>query len=107
MITCPVCSGSGEVQRKDRKNGTRLNDIKVSTVMGTKWTAVEMVDGWRHFVVIGKRGGGKNAEAELSSLCGGESERTKLFVNLEVRKMYFVGGEEGERHRDLFLRFAP
>mmetsp|Transcript_785 Transcript_785/g.1932 ORF Transcript_785/g.1932 Transcript_785/m.1932 type:complete len:408 (-) Transcript_785:1264-2487(-) len=72
LVECALCRGSGVAKKRTRGNAP-LNDITATTVLNTKWTAVESQRGQRHFVCVGKTGSGSKGTAQLTSLIGGEN----------------------------------
>ena len=42
---------------------------KFPYLLGSKWTAQQKVDGWRHFQVVNRKNQGKWVYAELASAC--------------------------------------
>lgn len=96
LIHCRLCNGSG-VNPCDICNETgslalggfaRKNTVRVASMVGTKWTSVEAIDGkWRHFFCIGKKGrNAKNGLAVLSSTCGPAKKRITLEVPVSQLK---------------------
>mmetsp|Transcript_787 Transcript_787/g.1951 ORF Transcript_787/g.1951 Transcript_787/m.1951 type:complete len:126 (-) Transcript_787:2206-2583(-) len=80
LVECALCRGSGVAKKRTRGNAP-LNDITATTVLNTKWTAVESQRGQRHFVCVGKTGSGSKGTAQLTSLIGGEN----FSVTIEVK----------------------
>lgn len=95
-IYCRLCGGSGqrpcavcnETGSLARGGFAKKNTVRVSSMVGTKWTSVSAIDGkWRHFLCVGKKGrNAKDGVAVLSSTCGPVQNRIKVEVPVSELK---------------------
>ncbi|KAK9827564.1 hypothetical protein WJX74_010792 [Apatococcus lobatus] len=88
---CRHCKGSGHVPCKDCK-GTGIlprggyhakNEVVLSRIQGSKWTALNSTLGWRHFHAISSRKDGRQSYVLLAATC---EKSTKLWVNTKILK---------------------
>jgi tryptophan-rich hypothetical protein len=101
---CRLCAGSGAIPCEPCRGLGMLpaggfatkNSIKLSSIVGSQWTAVEAIQGrWRHFRVIGRKGkAAKDAVLTLTGTCG--PAKSRLVVNVPVtdlrRRDLWAGG---------------
>lgn len=76
---CEVCGGRGVLERG---GFARRNPVRLDSLVGSKWTAVQAIEGrWRHFICAGRRGKmARTAIAKLSSTCGPRAKRIHIEV---------------------------
>lgn len=54
---------------------------KFPYLLGSKWTAQQKVDGWRHFQVVNRKNQGKWVYAEMEASC---DPNVKFWINAKV-----------------------
>ncbi|PAX53803.1 TIGR02450 family Trp-rich protein [Brunnivagina elsteri] len=60
---------------------TKPKKQKFPYLLGSKWTAQQKVDGWRHFQVINRKNQGKWVYAEMTSSC---DPNVKFWINATI-----------------------
>lgn len=85
MLPCQVCHGEGTLRRG---GFSRRNAVRMTTLVGSKWTSAQAIDGkWRHFLCIQKKGSNmRNAVAVLNSTCGPTQNRISIDVPVKDLK---------------------
>jgi len=64
---------------------------KFPYLVGSKWTAQQKIDGWRHFQVVNRKNQGNLVFAELVAAC---DPNIRFWVNarmLKVRSLWLAG----------------
>lgn len=92
-IPCTLCRSTGVLARG---GFSRHNMVRVSSLVGSKWTSVSAIDGkWRHFLCVGKKGSNlANGVALLASTCGPVDKRIRIEVparQLKIREVWQGG----------------
>lgn len=57
--------------------------LKFPHLLGSKWTAQQTVDGWRHFEVVNRKNEGSLVFAEIVSSC---DPSVRFWINAKVLK---------------------
>ncbi len=80
VVRCNVCDGRGVIRATGHRKRNALN---INRVNGSRWTAVVIRSGHRHYVVSEIRGSRKkkNLELRMSNSCGPEEKRVHLWVS--------------------------
>lgn len=79
MVRCNVCEGRGVT----RATGPRKrNTVNPDRIVGSRWTAVEIREGWRHYICAETKGSRKknNFEVRMTNSCGPEEKRVNLWI---------------------------
>jgi len=79
IVRCNVCDGRAVTKATGHR---KRNTLNVNRVVGSRWTSVEIREGWRQFECTELSGSRKkkNFEVRMSNTCGPEEHRVHLWI---------------------------
>mmetsp|Transcript_24115 Transcript_24115/g.27922 ORF Transcript_24115/g.27922 Transcript_24115/m.27922 type:complete len:263 (+) Transcript_24115:179-967(+) len=82
VVRCNVCEGKGVTRATGNRKRNALNPARV---VGSRWTAVEIRHGHRHYIASEIKGSRKkkSLEIRMSNSCGPEEKRVHIWITEE------------------------